>query len=72
MNGVDPKSWQADASAQSVPLSFTASNVPAGDYDVLLSLPDSSKDPAYRILMSNDKINEPGSRYNKLTTVTVA
>ena len=82
MNGVDPTSWDADAKEQSVKLTFSATSVPSGEYDVLLSLPDNSKTNKnvveYRILMSNgyiasskSPVNELPSRYNKLTTVIV-
>lgn len=79
ISGVDVTSWKAGE--QPVQLSFKVTgSLSVGKYDVLLNLPDSSDGDKglsqqrtdYRIVMSNANVAEDKTRYNKLSTVTVA
>ena len=80
ISGVDATNWKV-GNEQLVQLSFKVTgNLSSGKYDVLLNLPDRSdgdKDTSqqradYRIVMSNAGVAEDKTRYNKLSTVTLA
>jgi hypothetical protein len=76
---VDPRFWLADGGGnhsivQSIPI---PANLPAGAYDLLLSLPDASPTLAdraeYAIRLANDSVWEASSGLNRLLhTVTIS
>ena len=79
LTNVDAKSWTTDAGELSVSLSFKVTGLTAGTYDVLLNLPDandagkelSAQKPNYRIVLSNQGVQDGNKRYNKLSSVKV-
>ena len=70
----DPRTWFPGSSEWSGTLTLPA-NIPAGKYDLLLSLPDKypslASDPHYNIRFANDKTWEPATGYNDLN-VTIS
>jgi Domain of unknown function (DUF4832)/Domain of unknown function (DUF4874) len=66
----DPRLWYGQSPSIDLNLTANTSSVPAGEYDILLNLPDATpslnSNPDYSIRLSNQNTWEPNTGYNKL------
>ena len=65
----DIRKWYSGLSSITIKI-ITQSNMPAGDYDLLLNMPDAytslSSNPAYSIRLANENVWEEATGYNAL------